>query len=905
MIFRAVLWKEYREQRSICLALVVVCVAGLLAAHAGFSVGEPSVHTRELLGNMALVLAWMCGLVCGAMLLAGEQESGTQAFLDTLPTGRWPLWRAKCLAGGLFLLVMLAAIAAVAGWLGLGGEQKWTAGLLLLAAGLAGYGWGLFFSTLSRSVLAAIGLAIVAQLGSSFVLLPVLFVVAALVQAVTGFDGIRVSPWIAGLLWLLAPLALSALLYSRLDRRRRPLDWRGTTALAHWVEGWRQCLWLSWRQGRGLVVVVLACCLPAAALVLLHFALFWPLLTLGLGSLCGVTLFMEEQDGAYRFLGDQRFPLARLWLVKLGLRLGLACLACLLLVLPPLFFQVLREGNPSAGGQPLLFGSYLLTLVSSPAAFALAWLAHGLAVGQLCGLVFRKPLVALVVSLGLAVVLVAVWVPSILLGGLHAWQVLAVPLLLFVCAWLLLPAWAADRLTSRRTLARLALAGVLCAALVGLGLWYRVAEVPAVAVPDDFHAFVMRLDEAEQSETGPLLRSALDRLHDQERQWPQARAVPARPGSGYPEQCVEVLHRGWPDGKPELAGWLDEVFKSAVWKDLARAEPMPVGVIVQPRRLRADVYPRFVHSAALAGTLLAARALQMQKVHDRPEVFVDHLGTALALVRNLENGAPSFAAGVAVGTETDQLAALDRWLEQLSGRPDLLRRALAALRRHRDQVPASRHEHRYADDLVARNSLDEPQEWLTTSIGGPRDDAGRLEVALLATALEAPWERARAERLLALHYLGGERRFFGALLPLLPQGRADAGESAARRRCRLEAAVLKLALRLYQAEKGRPADRLDQLVPAYLPAVPADPFDGAAFRYRLSAGEEIGWPAHPGQAGPHPQATRRAQPGQGVLWSVGEDGRDDGGKQRCQPRARCLAGEDVIFLVPLPARRQR
>src|SRR5205823_6450210 len=125
-----------------------------------------------------------------------------------------------------------------------------------------------------------------------------------------------------------------------------------------------------------------------------------------------------------------------------------------------------------------------------PVPFALAWLMHGFAVGHLCGLVFRKPLVALVVSLGLAAVLVSVWVPSILLGGLHAWQFLAVPLLVLLSAWLCLPAWASDRLSSGRVLVRLAGAGAICVALTALGLWHRVAEVPDIAIPDDFQAFI-------------------------------------------------------------------------------------------------------------------------------------------------------------------------------------------------------------------------------------------------------------------------------------------------------------------------------------------------------------------------------------------------------------------------------
>jgi hypothetical protein len=62
-----------------------------------------------------------------------------------------------------------------------------------------------------------------------------------------------------------------------------------------------------------------------------------------------------------------------------------------------------------------------------------------------------------------------------------------------------------------------------------------------------------------------------------------------------------------------------------------------------------------------------------------------------------------------------------------------------------------------------------------------------------------------------------------------------------------------LALRCYQAEQGHPPARLDDLVTNYLSGVPQDPFTGQALIYR-------------------PQSTNW------LLYSVGPDGVDDGGK---------------------------
>ena len=68
------------------------------------------------------------------------------------------------------------------------------------------------------------------------------------------------------------------------------------------------------------------------------------------------------------------------------------------------------------------------------------------------------------------------------------------------------------------------------------------------------------------------------------------------------------------------------------------------------------------------------------------------------------------------------------------------------------------------------------------------------------------------------------------------------------------AAAVLLAIRLYEVDHGTTPMKLDQLVPKYLPAVPIDPFapDGHVLRYVATPGAE-------------------------AVYSVGENGRDDGG----------------------------
>ncbi len=88
-------WKVYREQRVLWLGMAGLAVVGYLLGVMLFD--------RELnslgIGVLFCVIAYIYGLVVGAMLLAGESESRTAAFLESLPAGHLAVWRAKVAAG--------------------------------------------------------------------------------------------------------------------------------------------------------------------------------------------------------------------------------------------------------------------------------------------------------------------------------------------------------------------------------------------------------------------------------------------------------------------------------------------------------------------------------------------------------------------------------------------------------------------------------------------------------------------------------------------------------------------------------------------------------------------------------------------------------------------------------------
>ena len=72
---------------------------------------------------------------------------------------------------------------------------------------------------------------------------------------------------------------------------------------------WQTLLWLAERQGRWIVWPGLAVCFVAGFIVWDYRDYVWPVITLGIGLICGLAVFTPEQTSEQdRFLGAQRFP---------------------------------------------------------------------------------------------------------------------------------------------------------------------------------------------------------------------------------------------------------------------------------------------------------------------------------------------------------------------------------------------------------------------------------------------------------------------------------------------------------------------------------------------------------------------------------------------------------------------
>jgi hypothetical protein len=184
-----------------------------------------------------------------------------------------------------------------------------------------------------------------------------------------------------------------------------------------------------------------------------------------------------------------------------------------------------------------------------------------------------------------------------------------------------------------------------------------------------------------------------------------------------------------------------------------------------------------------------------------------------------------------------------------------------------------------------------------------------------------PYEQERQRRLLrTLHWADGAAKASvprASLMTVPPtwDGRTLGSRKLearhSRRLVRLVATELMVALRRFQAETGQPAERLEQLVPNYLAHIPEDPFSGQPLRYRLSKGENIIWPRQDSRGSflgpPGALPTRTIPAGQGIVWSVGEDRHNDDAKHQGLGNGaeKTLPGEDLIYLVPLPADKPR
>jgi hypothetical protein len=905
-VFRAIVWKEIREQGLISLTLLVLgsAVMAVAATQAppGVEGASPGDVVQYLgLGRMAtLMLAVTAGMVCGSAVFAAEREAGTMTFLVSLPTTHARLWRAKLAAGLALTMMQVIVLLVVSAGLDLVPTVGWAVAIALYS--LLAFVWGLFGSTVSQSTLGSVGMAVPAACVT-------MLIAAVPVMVFFSLPGSSTPKPMGGALFLAAmfavPLALSAWFFTRPDRLRND----GASSGA--ATGLRALCWMARRQTMFPSLVLTAFALVFGLSLLapgVRPFLVWPGLALLAGTIAGVLTFADEQSrGSSRFWSEQRLPLGRFWFVKIVWHMLLAFWLLLAAATPLIIRAQFSHMDPMGAsyGHSILASIFLTPLFDELGSQGWRYLAlpavYGFAAGHLCGLMFRKLVVACAVACltaGAATLLVG---PSLLTGGEQGWQLWLPPLFMLATGRGLIGAWSADRLATRRPLGLLVGGSLTAVLLLAAGIAYRVVQVPLMPGGDDDIRYVAQLTPFEENIAGRDFKNAAMHYADAVTavsphfDKPNAEPPPPQPNSSrrlrVEERLEMVPHKGWPANDANLEGWLQAVYEhkpgeknETPWHKLAfNAVSLPLGIYEHPQLIGPmGVTGNSLEYARRMSIALLARGLLFQSRGDSA-AFIPAFQTVLTLARTMRNG--SVVACLSLGVEIERLAlmCLNRWLEALPPQaswvrvaalplpaplaatlpqacetvngPDqakLIRTAMAAIENNTPAEPFDPTPQYLAERYVIREALKAPTYWLPQILGmSPNQQGTDPVVELVAVAWSVPWERERTRRLIGLgfeagaptadHLLTRGRPGANTLLVVRNRTPADVTELDRQIRTYRRAMLLRLAIRMYRAEHGEFPSNLQQLVTSNcLSVLPLDPYDESrTFGYRISEGEVL------------------------------------------------------------------
>jgi hypothetical protein len=988
-VIRAIVWKEMREQGVIAVALAVLGGGLLVAAATYADPPTPGASASDLVASLGLgrmltlMLVVTAGMVCGGALFAAEREAGTMSFLEALPAARWSLWVSKLAAGLLLSGAQVGLLLGAAAVLELA-DGPFMSRLVVYA--LLAFAWGVLGSTLARTTLGSVGIAIPAATLATFLfLLPITVMFSGRSSTVP-----RPLGWLLfEALMFVTPLALSAWRFTALDRKRaaeavlRVNPGAGGAAVRSRRPGWglRALVWLSLRQIRltGLVLSAFALVFGSSLLLPeLRPLLVWPPLALMLGVLVGVCAFGDEQSHRSAiFWGEFRLPVGRAWCVRIVAHLTLLAWLLLLLALPCIIRAQLASSQKFGYGQTTLaviFQSRIFDELGSQGwKYLLAPAAYGFAFGHLCGLLFRKLVVACGVAVMLAGVAAAAWGPSLLAGGLRHWQLWLPVAIALLTGRLLMRPWAGDRAGARASLARAGLGMGLVAAATGAGLISRVVQVPLHDDTAADTAYVASLPTYDENLAGREFRMATERFAralaaSQDRAPPGTRRLTA-----LEDQVERAARSGWKmNEEADLGPALDQLYavpppnpEEKSWPELAEiAAHKPPGVYDPPHLVSSPAASaQALDNARKMATVMLARGLQLQANGNQALALADPLRAALALLpavpaplgplsleagqsvaaeahlgglrdqsranrarfvadfrivlmlaRTVRTGGGIYALDASQDIERLALRAADRWLERLArDQADDVRALTRFLAAYDDGRPFDLRSHVLVERFIVRGMMQAPGQWLAPALRGAGDppDQNPAEAELVAVAWTVPWERERTRRLvgLAIESLRPDAEGYLTGRPggLILQGRTRLGDDPANRELLVlvirRSILLKAAICAYQAENGAaPPTQAELQQRGYVADVPHDPFtQGRPFGYRVSAGEELVAPMRfgPGNRALDPPYRVAVKPGQVVIWSVGPDRVDQGGK--IPPDAQ--RAEDLVYLVPAPVAR--
>jgi len=1003
---RVLLWKELRDQATVLVALIALGSALLVAVAVLVEPAEGSYSGRMRAfagsGGMGLVMLLMAaGVVVGASLFAGEVENGTFGFLDRLPASRWRIWWRKVLAGAGLVAIAASSLLAVAFAAGAIKTEVLPVWLFVgFVIAFSAFAWGVLGSTFTKSTLAACGLALGFGTGAALMIVSLVgFAISMAREREPGvFSGQSMEYTVLASFWcvLVIPLPIAAWLFTAPDRSRSPLfeavpipGLKGRLPVRFGGGSLRRLVWLVVRQTSGaatvlgVIALILGCTMlipevqPIVVFPLLAFAAGVFVAIVGMGD--------EQQSNGGQFWGERRLPVGRLWFAKVASGLALSLVLTLATVIPLVLAHVLRDDSKGPF-VPSLFRTALIEERGFPlASFFLLWPVYGFAFTHLAAVLFRKAIVAAAVGGMVGGAFAAFWFPSLLGGGLHLWQVLLPPLAVLVVARLAVWSWATNRLGNTGPLSRLSAGLATVAVLFGGCLAYRVLEVPLIPEADDHVAFARQLPTFDEKQSGRDLRRAAGmyaelppslRIKRAERTLTNSKPFRYANDLTFITESYEVLKAGYPTDRPEYDEWLKQMFAPKWDEPFAEAATKPIGVLEDVNE-RSVTTTRSTQNVDELGLLLLIRGLERQ-ARGEPAEFLNAFEMVLSAARSAGHLSTLGPTLTAHALEHKAYAALSRWLERLDGRPDLLLRAWRIVRDHETRDTYDPESIRLAEQVFVANAIAVPGQWMpqhldeerpgTQSKRGVTSAEAEVEGNLVTFAWAVPWERERHRRVVGLGNVSGRSKEQRQFLKGMP-GKGKFGflelqdfewdndlalsileEKHQPLLTRRRAMTLVLAIRQFEIGEGRVPQKLEQLVPKYLPKLPEDPFSKTSFGYRISLGETIpglrepddGWPNPPpgsdliadeyqvlagaiGGALYWPStpdwesllelisgetsvpidwdrirkpAGEDAQKGQPILWSIGPDRFDDRGMIANPRPADGKRTGDLVYVVP-------
>lgn len=889
-------WKEYRVFRPVWLVMILAA-AGLQWLL--LTRGTTDIRL-EALTQTALIWPVLYAFAVGAAAFAGEREAKTIGFLDALPVDRRMLWLGKAtfsLATAYGLGLVLAGLAAL-GTLSRDPIASPYGKIILTFATLTfeAAAWGLFWSAISRNTLLAGAMAVVSV-------------------AVVALTSNRMVPIAAADEWKMTAIhlfdAVAALAGSAVvvawrphevadrwaDRWGRSADRPATIAVRRASAG-RGLVWQTWREGWTTVVLVVlvGLVLPVGFAFLgeqseggfLTFAVVASLVA-------GVSVFgTENASGSRPFLVQHGVAPGMVWGRKMmtwgAVFVALALLSCMLLGSSFPGPQFARSRGPWDQLAP----------------FAAA-LFDAFAVGVFCGMTIRRRITAGLVSVMglLAVAPLQIGMQSF--DMIPPWSLFLTPLILLAIT----RAWAGDWLLDRdgfRPWVRLGLLTVVPFGLLGGSyVAYRAYGVPDVGPQFDPSSVRARAIPPDRDAV-TLYRGANSVIHP----W----GGPAGPFEGNSASFGEIIGRGWDPKETGIVGWWDRN-RAAI--DLARrASALPAGPFAPAGRMTfATGHDGTIENFRWLGWLLALDARERQSRGDLAGMWDDIL--ALFRMANQVSATTPTLIQMLIAAQVHHQAvglAFD-WLGDPRQVPDLTRRALADLKAL-PPLPSLAESLRVESSIIDR-TLDLPPDELGRVLNSTSgDNRGTPFWQFVFAQVVAPsWERQRARRVCRRivaqaipqvelepwrrdpsHdvFERSDRTFGGSMLvrmffPNVWSGVYQVDRETVGRRALVQA----VAIRVWRLDHGEnDNETLEALVPGLLDRLPLDPYSGRPFGYVKSAGQSVR-PPIASDFGP-PSSLRPTRPGQWLLYSVGPDKRDDGGKA-AYSYTKMNEG-DYLFAVP-------